>query len=103
MHVYKVASLCGLLALATSSVFGQSTNGSISGTIEDPSKALIPGVTVTATNSATGVVSSVMTNETGAYNLPGLLPGSYKVSAALSGFQTETRTDIDLGAGQQLR
>jgi hypothetical protein len=100
----KVVSLIGLLGvLAAATVLGQSTNGAISGTIEDPSKALIPGVTVTATNIDTGVPSTVLTNEAGAYNLPSLPPGRYRLTAALAGFQTETRTDIDLGGGQQLR
>lgn len=89
--------------LVQGTMWGQSTYGTISGTIEDASRALIPGVTVTATNVNTGVVSTAITNETGAYNIPALLPGPYKVSAELPGFQTETKTGVELGNGQQLR
>ena len=59
----------GILLLAFtvffSQLYGQSTNGSIGGTIEDATKALLPGVTVTATNVNTGVASTSLTNETG--------------------------------------
>src|SRR5207244_9008013 len=83
--------------------FGQSTYGTISGTIEDPTKALIPGVTVTATNVGTGIVATTLSNEAGVYTFPSLLPGSYKLTADLPGFQTETYTNVRLGNAEQLR
>src|SRR5438093_10964240 len=83
--------------------FGQSTYATVSGTIEDSSHALLPGVTVTATNNATGVVSTVITNEAGAYNITGLLPGTYTVKSELPGFQTRTFTDVQLGNAAQVR
>ena len=70
--------------------------------VADPSKALIPGVTVTATNTGTGVAAMTVTNESGAYNFPALQPGNYKVSAGLPGFQTQTFTAVQLGGGQQV-
>jgi Carboxypeptidase regulatory-like domain len=98
----RVLKLFLLVAIAVP-IWGQSTNGTISGTVEDASKALIPGVMVTATNVNTGIVSTAITNETGAYNMPALLPGQYKVSAELPGFQTEVRTGVELGNALQLR
>src|SRR5262249_5085669 len=83
--------------------FGQSSFATVSGTVSDSTGALIPGVTVTATNTATNVTSTILTNEAGAYNLPGLLPGVYKLTADLSGFQTQTLTDVQLGNAQQVR
>src|SRR5579883_248658 len=83
--------------------FSQSTNATVTGTIADPSGAVLPGVSVTATNTATGVVATALTNESGAYNFPGLLPGTYKVSAELPGFQVRTFTDVRLGNGDQQR
>jgi hypothetical protein len=66
--------LCVLLILCLAQpALSQSTNATVSGTIEDISKALLPGVTVTATNNATGVVTTVVSNESGAYNFPSLL------------------------------
>ena len=94
-------SFC-LLAVAIP-IFGQSSNASLSGTVTDPAKALIPGVTITVTNTDTGVISTGITNESGTYNFPSLLPGAYKVSASLPGFQTRTFTDVRLGNAAQVR
>src|SRR5438876_7056145 len=93
-----------LIALSLSSqAFGQSSNASVSGTVADAGKALIPGVTIIVTNTDTGVVSTGLTNESGTYNIPGLLPGAYKVTAELPGFQTQTFTDVRLGNAAQVR
>ncbi len=54
--------------------------------MSDPTAALIPGVEVTAKNTATGVASTTITNESGTYRFPSLQPGSYEVTAALSRF-----------------
>src|SRR5215468_8886850 len=84
-------------------VFAQSSNGSLSGTVTDAAKAFIPGVSVSATNTETGVVSTGISNESGTYNIPSLLPGVYKVTAELPGFQTQTFTDVRLGNAAQAR
>src|SRR2546428_3477693 len=83
--------------------FAQTTNATLGGTVSDSSRALIPGVTVTATNTRTGIVTTMVTNETGAYQFPSLQTGTYKVSAELPGFQTQTYNDVTLGVSQQLR
>src|SRR5499427_5758015 len=101
----KADTACALLTLFLVCVpaFTQSSNGSLSGTVSDAAKALIPGVTVTATNTETGVVSTGISNESGTYNIPSLLPGVYKVTAELPGFQTQTFTDVRLGNAAQIR
>src|SRR5215475_6401665 len=81
----------------------QTTNATLGGTVSDASRALIPGVMVTATNTQTGIVSTTITNETGAYNFPSLQSGQYKVSADLTGFQTQTYNEVSLGVSQQVR
>ena len=96
------ACLLAWLLLATSA-FGQSSNGTLSGTVTDSSRALIPGVTIKATNTDTGIVSTGVTNESGAYTVPGLLPGTYLASAVLPGFQTQTFTDVRIGNAAQVR
>jgi len=83
--------------------FGQSSNARLSGTVNDASGAVLPGVEVTATNSATGVVSTAITNDAGAYNFASLLPGAYTIKAALPAFQTQTFTNIQLGNAAQVR
>ena len=99
---FVAAAMLLSIALYTP-VFGQSVYSTMSGTIEDATKALIPGVTVTATNTGTGVVSTAISNEAGVYNFPSLLPGTYKLTAELPGFQTESYTNVQLGNAQQLR
>jgi Carboxypeptidase regulatory-like domain len=78
-------------------------NSSISGTVQDASQALIPGVSITATNTQTGVQASVITNESGAYNFAALIPGTYKVTADLAGFRPYTYNEVQLSAGLPLR
>jgi hypothetical protein len=100
-HVFLAVFL--LAVLLPGHGFGQSSNGSLSGTVSDATGALIPSVTVTATNTATGVISTGISNETGTYNLPSLLPGLYTVSAELPGFRTQTFTDVRVGNAARVR
>ena len=58
---------------------------------------------MTATNTATGVVTTVLSNEAGAFNIPSLLPGPYTISAELTGFQKANYTNVTLGNAQQVR
>src|SRR5690349_9981110 len=81
----------------------QNFNASVRGCVQDTTQAYIPGVTVTATNTQTGVVSSVVTNESGAYNIPSLLPGTYKLSAELPGFRQQNFNGVQLGNGVSAR
>src|SRR2546423_9904074 len=99
---FVAIGLMVVLALSTQA-FGQSTYATVSGTVSDPSSAVLPGVSMTAINNATGVVSTVISNEAGAYNLASLLPGTYTVSAELPGFQKATYTNVTLGNAQQVR
>jgi hypothetical protein len=93
-----------LCLLVSINGFAQGTsNATVGGTVADASGALIPGVTVTATNVGTGIANTVVTNESGAYNFASLQPGDYKVSAELPGFQTQTYTDVKLGGADQVR
>src|ERR1043165_4366252 len=100
----KVTYAFGVLLclLICANGFGQSLNASVGGSVADASKALIPGVTVTATNTGTGIVNTALTNESGVYSFPALQPGTYKLSAELPGFQTQTFTDVQLGGAQQV-
>ena len=86
--------------LAATNAFSQSR---ISGTVSDATGALIPGVSVTATNTETAVMTTVVSNETGAYNFASLPPGTYKLTADLPGFQGQTFQNVALGQSDQLR
>src|SRR5262249_48798669 len=65
----------------------QTITGSITGTVTDPSKAVVADVKVGATNNATNLTYQTTTNEGGVYNLLFLPGGQYTVSATASGFQ----------------
>src|SRR4030095_8102596 len=84
-------------------VWAQLGNGVFTGTVGDPTDARIPGVTVTARNTQTGVETVVLSNESGVYNMPNLIPGTYTLRASLPGFQAQTYQNIDLGGNQTRR
>ena len=95
-----VLLLCAVLTLTG---FSQSTNATLGGTVQDATGAFIPGVTITATNTATGIVTTVLTNEAGAYQFASLQPGTYNVNADLPGFQSAVARNFQLGGTQQAR
>jgi hypothetical protein len=84
----------GLLALAAGAQPASAQNAQITGTLKDSSGGVLPGVTVGAKNQETGLTRSAVTGALGEYRLPALPPGAYSVTAELSGFTTETRSDI---------
>jgi len=97
-----VLGLAMLLCLGmATTVWAQ--NATVSGTVADSAGALIPGVEVTATNINTGIVATMITNETGAYTFSSLQPGTYRLSASLPGFQTVTFNDVRLSQDQRVR
>src|SRR5215470_16800018 len=63
-------------------------NGTITGTVTDPSGAVVAGVRVTATNIATNTAQSTVTNSSGVYLFSDIAPGNYTVSATKEGFRT---------------
>ncbi|HET9130231.1 MAG TPA: carboxypeptidase-like regulatory domain-containing protein, partial [Terriglobia bacterium] len=92
----SIAAAIVFALLSATSLIAQ--NAQLGGIVSDPSGALLPGVTVSATNTATGVVTTTLSNESGAYSFPNLQPGrAYTLSAALTGFKTTTFTNVDLG------
>ena len=85
-------------------VFSQGGSAQLGGVVTDSSGALLPGVTLTVTNTETSVTTTALTNESGAFNFASLQPGSaYRISASLPGFQTRTVTNLNLGAGTNSR
>src|SRR5215211_3953746 len=81
------------LILGGTSAWAQATAG-ITGTARDESGAVLPGVTITVTQTDTGLTRTTASNETGSYSLPNLPVGPYRVEAALQGFRTYTQTIV---------
>jgi hypothetical protein len=75
------------------------TTGSLNGRIADASGGVLPGVTVTATSPAMQGARTTVSNEEGAYRLPGVPPGVYTVQYELGGFGTVIREGINIGVG----
>jgi hypothetical protein len=75
----------------------QTGNASVAGFVQDSSGAYIPGVSVTAANTQTGVTSVAITNESGTYTIPSLLPGTYRLTAELPGFKSQIFNNVQLG------
>jgi hypothetical protein len=73
------------------------------GTVTDPSGAVIPETTVTATATSTGLSRSATTNASGQYVLPDLQVGTYDFKAAAGGFSTEDHNGVVLNVGDRVR
>src|SRR5262245_6225517 len=101
-RVMKTTLLAAFFLLG-SFLSAQTNYATLGGTVSDLSGALIPGVTISASNTETGIVTTVLNNETGAYQFAALQPGKYRVSAELPGFRTYTYDDVMLGLTQQVR
>ncbi len=80
----------------------QATTGVIEGTITDPSGAILPGVTVTLTNTGTNYEKSLTTDDRGRFRVPLLPLGPYKVAASLDGFATMVNEGLQLNLGATL-
>jgi hypothetical protein len=83
--------------------FAQTSNATLGGTVSDSTGALLPGVSITATNVGTGIVTTVISNDSGAYQFANLQTGTYAVNAELPGFQKQARNGVVLGVSQQVR
>lgn len=92
--LFKLATLlvAGLFAVQ---VMAQTiVTGDVTGTVTDPSNAVVSGATVTLASAESGTNATVKTNSTGLYRFPLLKPGNYKISVAQSGFRTTTETAV---------
>jgi hypothetical protein len=87
-----------ILVLASGSAWAQAT-AQLSGTVRDESGGVLPGVTVTVTQTDTGFTRTVVSDDTGGYVLPNLPLGPYRLEVSLQGFRTYVQTGIVLQVG----
>ena len=85
-----------LLLLSAGTALAQRTTATLRGTVTDATGSILPGATVTATQTETGRVHTTQTNQSGVYFLPELPIGSYTVAAELSGFKVASQTNVTL-------
>ena len=81
----------------------QVTGATVSGTVTDPSGGVVAGAAISITNSATGLTRSTSSDSAGLYAIPNLVPGSYEVRVAATGFSTAVQSSLALAVGQQLQ
>jgi Carboxypeptidase regulatory-like domain/TonB dependent receptor len=91
-----------LLAMAVS-LHAQEITGSINGIVTDSTGGVLPGVQVTVTNIGTNVAKTVTTGPSGAYVVPFLFFGTYRVTAELTGFKTARAENVRLSTSEQVR
>jgi hypothetical protein len=87
----SVLSLLALLVAMSILSIAQAPTGTITGTVADESGAIVPNVTVTITNKATGIARTVVTNSEGYFSAPALQAGEYEVRAEFKGFKATVR------------
>jgi hypothetical protein len=94
--VRTIAAVCLVMSIDATALGQVGSTAQISGTVRDESGAVLPGVDVTAIHTETGAQRSAVTNESGAYVLPNLPIGPYRLEATLPGFRSFQRTGVVL-------
>ena len=94
----SILALCAVLSAA--SIHAQTTSASITGTVTDPSGAVVPGAKVTITSEGTGAVREAVTGSTGVFSAPNLNIGAYKLTVSATGFSAYERAGIILNSNQ---
>ncbi len=96
----KTALLICAFLIAGACAFAQTTAGSLLGTLLDPASSVVPGATVTLTETDTGATRTATTDSSGVFRFPNLPPGNYSVSVQASGFKNLVQTAIAVGASE---
>lgn len=91
----RVPSVVLCVLLMSAAAWAQAT-AQLNGKVTDTSGAVLPGVTVTATQVDTGFTRTVVTDDAGAYVMPNLPLGPYKIEVSLQGFKTYVQTGVVL-------
>ena len=93
-----LTKFCGVILglFLTAPAFAQLSTAQLAGKVTDTSDAVLPGATVTMTQTETGAIRSVVTDAEGAYLVSNLSPGPYRLEVSLQGFRTYAQTGIVL-------
>ena len=101
---YAVIAILGALILfAAGAARAQNAQGSIVGSVTDPSGAAISDAKITVKNLSTGVVHTTVTTKAGDYSLSALDPGPYSATAEAQGFSQVVTSNLTLEVEQTLR
>src|SRR4029077_2591656 len=97
-----VFTLLGCAVLLPDRVTAQSVSGSVSGTVVDQTRQVVPGATVTLLNEQTGDSRVTTSNEAGVFVFSAVQPATYTVRVALTGFATFERRNTVVPANEQV-
>jgi hypothetical protein len=97
----KLFSIVLVISLHFSLAWAQVNTGTILGTVQDATGAVLPGAEVVATHIDQGRSRTAISDDEGRYRFPNLNLGNYEVEASLPGFQTSVRTGIAIGIDQR--
>jgi len=95
--------LIAMVAFLQLPAYGQFASGSIGATVTDSTGAVIPNAKVVLKNEATGALRDTNTNNSGYFDFPSILPGTYSVTVSATGLRTAEQTGIVLTQGSTLR
>jgi carboxypeptidase family protein len=93
---YSLRKFVLLSSLLSALSWAQVDTGAITGTVKDPSGGIVAKAVVKIDSSTVGSTISLLTNNSGLYSQPGLKPGVYSISASAPGFNTVTKTGIEV-------
>src|SRR5215467_1279182 len=101
MTLRRIAPVLCALALFCGRGIGQTTTGTVLGTIADPGDAAVPNVKVELQNVATGAVVATVTNAEGIFRFNSLVPATYNLTIRpSSGFKTYTQSNLEVTANE---
>jgi Carboxypeptidase regulatory-like domain len=89
-----------ILATTVAHAQGIGSSGNINGTVTDPTGAVLPKATVIVLDTRTGLRRTAATDTTGQFQVTNLFPGTYDVTAEVSGFASEIRRGVVVSVGQ---
>jgi hypothetical protein len=92
-----------LIALCAPALLSQSSTGTLTGLVSDPSQARLTNASLRLTNEDTGVVLTTTSSSSGEYTFPLLPSGSYRLEVELGGFQRSTRSGVVMELGRTVR
>jgi hypothetical protein len=98
-NLLSLAAVSLMLALCIPAT-GQVLKGSIVGTVADPQGAVVPGASIKATNTATGVSQTTTSDGSGLFRISLIQAGNYKLEVTAKGFQTAVQSSFLVAAGQ---
>src|SRR5258708_10847360 len=98
---FAILATLSFIVMAGVVAHAQVTGATLSGTVTDPSGAVVSGAAVSTRNTATAVVRDATTDSAGLYTIRNLVPGDYEVRVTATGFSTAVQSNLSLAVGQQ--